>query len=82
MNENKRNKLCAHLQNAGGDLIANAALLRHYEESQAWAKSLVIDDLRKIVAAAAFFGVTTKNVKDEMEYFVNWFNEKEGRAND
>jgi hypothetical protein len=79
MNTNKRNKLCAVLDNAAGDLIANAALLRHYDECQEWAKSMVINNLWTIVAAAAFFGVTTKNkkVKDEMKRLVEWFNDKE-----
>lgn len=77
MNTNKRNKLCASLHNAAGDLIANASLLRHYDECQKLAENMVIHNLREIVAAAAFFGVTTKNkkVKDEMKRFVEWFNE-------
>lgn len=77
MNTNKRNKLCAFLHNAAGDLIANASLLCHYDECQKWAENMVIRNLREIVAAAAFFGVTTKNkkVKDEMKRFVEWFNE-------
>lgn len=76
MNNDKRNKLCASLDNAAADLIADAALLRHYDECQKWAKNMVIDDLRRIVAAAAFFGVTTKNVKDEQERLIKWFNDK------
>lgn len=77
MNTDKRNKLCAVMDNAAGNLIANAALLRHYDERQKWAKDMVINDLRKIVAAAAFFGVTTNNVKYEKKYLIEWFNEKE-----
>lgn len=77
MNTNKRNKLCASLHNAAGDLIANVSLLRHYEECNKWAEDLVINNLREIVAAAAFFGITTDNVKDEKERLVKWFNGKE-----
>lgn len=77
MNTNKRNKLCASLHNSASDLIENASLLRHYDECQKWAENMVIRNLLEIVAAAAFFGVTTKNkkVKDEMKRFVEWFNE-------
>lgn len=77
MNTDKRNKLCAAMDNAAAALIAHAALLRHYDECQKWAKDIVINDLRKIVAAAAFFGVTTNNVKDEKKRLIEWFNEKE-----
>lgn len=77
MNENERNILCAVMKNAAADIIADAALLRHYEECQGWAKEIIVNDLRRIVAAAAFFGVTTDNVKDEKECLVKWFNDKE-----
>lgn len=81
MNTNKRNCLCAAIRNDASNLIAYSSLLRHHE-SQDWAKMLLIGKLREIVAAAAFFGVTTKDVKYEMKKFVEWFNESKGRAND
>jgi hypothetical protein len=65
------------LHNSAADLIADVSLLRHYEESQEWAKNMVIGNLKKIVAAATFFGVTTSNVKDEKEDFIKWFNEND-----
>ena len=46
MNTNKINKLCASLHNAAGDLIANASLLRHYDECQKWAENMVIHNLQ------------------------------------
>ena len=39
-------------------------------------KKKLITNLRFVVAAAAFLGVTTKNVKNEMEYLVSFLNEK------
>lgn len=78
MNGNKKSCICAVLHNHASEIIADAALWRHYEEHEKWARSTLITNLRYIVAAAAFLGVTTKNVKDEMEYLVSFFNE-EGR---
>lgn len=82
MNENKKSCICAVLHNHASNIIADAALWRHYEEHEEWAREMLVSNLRYVVAAAAFLGVTTKNVNDEMEYLVSWFNEKEGRAND
>lgn len=82
MNENKKSCICAVLHNHASEIIADAALWRHYEESEEWARKMLVYNLRHVVAAAAFLGVTTKNVKDEMESLVSFFNEKEGRAND
>lgn len=82
MNENKKSCICAVLHNHASEIIATAALWRHYEEHEKWARQNLVSNLRYVVAAAAFLGVTTKNVKEEMEYLVNFFNEKEGRAND
>ncbi len=69
--------ICAAFHGRSADIIAHAALWRHYEESEDWARRMLVSDLRQLVAAAAFFGVTTKNVKEEMKDFVKWFNEKE-----
>lgn len=77
MNKNKKNCLCAVFHSRAGDIMAHAALWRHYEESEKWARQMLVSDLRRLVAAAAFLGITTKNVKDEMKYLVEWFNEKE-----
>lgn len=82
MNENKKSCICAVLHSRASSIIANSALWCHYEEHEEWARKMLVSNLRYVVAAAAFLGVTTKNVKDEMEYLVSWFNEKEGRAND
>ena len=82
MNENKKNCIYAVLNNHASNIIADAALWRHYEEQEEWAREMLVSNLRYVVAAAAFLGVTTKNVKDEMGYLVSWFNKKEGRAND
>lgn len=82
MNENKKSCICAVLHNHASNIIKDSALWRHYEKQEEWAREMLVSDLRYIVAAAAFLGVTTKNVKDEMGYLVSFFNEKEGRAND
>jgi hypothetical protein len=82
MNENKKSCLCAVLHNHASNIIGDSALWRHYEEQEEWSREMLVSNLRYIVAAAAFLGVTTKNVKKEIEYLVSFFNDKEGRAND
>ena len=78
MNEVKKIFLCAAFHNHAAEIVAHAALWRFYEGYEDWARSLLVSDLRQLVAAAAFLGVTTKNVKDEMKDYVEWFNEKQG----
>lgn len=73
MNKNKKNYLCAAIHNHASDLISHAALWRHYEECEEWAREMLVSDLRFLVAAAAFLGVTTVNVKDEMKRIVKCF---------
>ena len=73
MKKNKKNYLCAVFHNHASHIIADTALWRHYEECEEWGREMLIDDLRYLVAAAAFLGVTTENVKDEMKHIVKGF---------
>lgn len=79
MNKNKKSCICAALHNHASEIIEHAGLWRHYEQSEAWARKMLIDDLRYLVAAAAFLGITTKNVKYEMKSFVTWFNKEKSK---
>lgn len=81
MNENKKSCICAVLHNRASQIIADSALWL-CEEHGEYQKTQLATNLRYVVAAAAFLGVTTKNVSSEIKYLVSFFREKEGRVND
>ena len=81
MDKIKRDCLCATLHTNAASIIANAQILRHCESEQDFARQLLEMDLRAVVAAASFFGVTTEGVGSEINDLEKWFKmqEREGK---